>query len=150
MDSRKRGQVVILERLGVFRVVPQRQQADRTSGGSVRVVVCNDQQPYKTLQEFIDHAKKDRAVYGSPGVGNGLHLAAEIFSKKAEIKMQHIPYKGSPPALQDVVAGQVSMNSSTRRFAFLSVGVSAEIARSSSDRRTVTCSSTASARAWES
>ena len=49
--------------------------------------------PYKTLQEFIDHAKKDPAVYGSPGVGNGLHLAAEIFSKKAGIKMQHIPYK---------------------------------------------------------
>ena len=51
--------------------------------------------PYKTLQEFIDHAKKDRAIYGSPGVGNGLHLAAEIFSKKAGIEMQHIPYKGA-------------------------------------------------------
>ena len=49
---------------------------------------------YKTLQEFLDHAKRSRAVYGSPGVGNGLHLAAEIFSKKAGISMQHIPYKG--------------------------------------------------------
>ena len=38
--------------------------------------------PYKTLPEFIAHATKDRAVYGSSGVGNGLHLAAEIFSKK--------------------------------------------------------------------
>ncbi|HXZ45896.1 MAG TPA: tripartite tricarboxylate transporter substrate-binding protein, partial [Pseudolabrys sp.] len=47
--------------------------------------------PYKTLAEFIDHAKKERAIYGSPGVGNGLHLAAEIFSKKAGITMQHIP-----------------------------------------------------------
>jgi tripartite-type tricarboxylate transporter receptor subunit TctC len=43
--------------------------------------------PYETVQQFIDHAKKDHAVYGSPGVGNGLHLAAEIFSKKADIKM---------------------------------------------------------------
>jgi len=38
--------------------------------------------PYKTQPEFIAHATKDRAVYGSSGVGNGLHLAAEIFSKK--------------------------------------------------------------------
>ena len=34
-------------------------------------------------------------LYGSPGVGNGLHLAAELFSKKAGITMQHIPYKGA-------------------------------------------------------
>ena len=51
--------------------------------------------PIKTLPEFIDHAKKERALYGSPGVGNGLHLATEMFSKKAGIKMQHVPYKGA-------------------------------------------------------
>ena len=60
--------------------------------------------PYETAQQFIDHAKTDRAVYGSPGVGNGLHLAAEIFSKKAGIRMQHIPYKGA----SDVMTGLLS------------------------------------------
>ena len=65
--------------------------------------------PYKTLQEFIDHAKKDPAVYGSPGVGNGLHLAAEIFSKKAGIKMQHIPYKGASEVMTGMLSGSVEV-----------------------------------------
>ena len=65
--------------------------------------------PYKTLQEFIDHANKDRAVYGSPGVGNGLHLAAEIFSKKAGIKMQHIPYKGASEVMTGMLSGSVEV-----------------------------------------
>jgi tripartite-type tricarboxylate transporter receptor subunit TctC len=64
---------------------------------------------YKTLQEFIDHAKKEPAVYGSPGVGNGLHLAAEIFSKKAEIKMQHIPYKGASEVMTGMLSGSVEV-----------------------------------------
>ena len=65
--------------------------------------------PYKTLQEFIDHAKKDHALYGSPGVGNGLHLAAEIFSKKAGIKMQHIPYKGALEVMTGMLGGSVEV-----------------------------------------
>jgi len=65
--------------------------------------------PYKTLQEFIDYAKKDRAIYGSPGVGNGLHLAAEIFSKKAGIKMQHIPYKGASEVMTGMLSGSVEV-----------------------------------------
>src|ERR1035438_5556563 len=39
--------------------------------------------PYKTLQEFIAAAKKTQLLYGSPGIGNGLHLATELFSKAA-------------------------------------------------------------------
>src|SRR5262245_29809539 len=65
--------------------------------------------PYKTLQEFIAHAKKDRAVYGSPGVGNGLHLATEIFSKKAGIKMQHVPYKGASEVMNGLLGGSIDL-----------------------------------------
>ena len=65
--------------------------------------------PYETLQQFIDHAKKDHAVYGSPGVGNGLHLAAEIFSKKAGIKMQRIPYKGASEVMTGMLSGSVEV-----------------------------------------
>jgi tripartite-type tricarboxylate transporter receptor subunit TctC len=65
--------------------------------------------PYRTLQEFIDHAKKDQAIFGSPGVGNGLHLAAEIFSKKAGIKMQHIPYKGASEVMTGMLSGSIEV-----------------------------------------
>jgi tripartite-type tricarboxylate transporter receptor subunit TctC len=65
--------------------------------------------PYKRLQEFLDHAKRSRAVYGSPGVGNGLHLAAEIFSKKAGISMQHIPYKGASEVMTGMLSGSVDV-----------------------------------------
>jgi tripartite-type tricarboxylate transporter receptor subunit TctC len=65
--------------------------------------------PYRTLQEFLDHAKKDRAVFGSPGVGNGLHLAGEIFSKKAGITMQHVPYKGASEVMTGMLSGSVEV-----------------------------------------
>ena len=63
----------------------------------------------KTLQQFIAHAKKERVVYGSPGVGNGLHLAAELFSKAAGIKMQHIPYKGASEVMNGMLSGTVQV-----------------------------------------
>jgi tripartite-type tricarboxylate transporter receptor subunit TctC len=63
----------------------------------------------KTLQQFIEHAKKERVNYGSPGVGNGLHLAAELFSKAAGIKMQHIPYKGASEVMNGMLSGAVQV-----------------------------------------
>jgi tripartite-type tricarboxylate transporter receptor subunit TctC len=63
----------------------------------------------KTLQQFIDHAKKERVVYGSPGVGNGLHLATELFSKAAGIKMQHVPYKGASEVMNGMLSGSVEV-----------------------------------------
>ena len=65
--------------------------------------------PYKTLQEFIAAAKKERLLYGSPGVGNGLHLATELFSKAAGIKMQHIPYKGASEVMNAMLSGSVNV-----------------------------------------
>jgi tripartite-type tricarboxylate transporter receptor subunit TctC len=65
--------------------------------------------PYKTLQEFIAAAKTTRLLYGSPGVGNGLHLATELFSKAAGISMQHIPYKGASEVMNAMLAGSVNV-----------------------------------------
>lgn len=65
--------------------------------------------PIKTVQEFIAHAKKDRVLYGSPGVGNGLHLATEIFAKKAGIKLQHVPYKGASEVMTAMLSGSVEV-----------------------------------------
>jgi len=72
-------------------------------------MLVDEKSSYKTLQEFLDHAKKDRAVFGSPGVGNGLHLAAEIFSKKAGITMQHIPYKGASEVMTGMLSGSIEV-----------------------------------------
>jgi tripartite-type tricarboxylate transporter receptor subunit TctC len=63
----------------------------------------------KTLRQFIEHAKKQPVNYGSPGVGNGLHLAAELFSKAAGIKMQHIPYKGASEVMNGMLSGAVEV-----------------------------------------
>lgn len=63
----------------------------------------------KTLPEFIERAKKGGLNYGSPGVGNGLHLAAELFSKAAGIKMQHIPYKGASEVMNGMLSGSVQV-----------------------------------------
>jgi tripartite-type tricarboxylate transporter receptor subunit TctC len=65
--------------------------------------------PIRTLAEFIANAKKERVIYGSPGVGNILHLATEIFSQKAGITMQHIPYKGASEVMNALLGGSVGV-----------------------------------------
>ena len=51
--------------------------------------------PVHTVPEFIAYAKTHRVLYGSPGVGNGLHLATELFKIAAGIEMEHVPYRGA-------------------------------------------------------
>lgn len=51
--------------------------------------------PVKNATEFIDYANKNRVLYGTPGFGNILHLVTELFRLKANIEMEHIPYKGA-------------------------------------------------------
>jgi tripartite-type tricarboxylate transporter receptor subunit TctC len=65
--------------------------------------------PIKSLQEFIAYAKKERVVYGTPGVGNILHLATEKFSKAADISMQHVPYKGASEVMTALLGGSVQV-----------------------------------------
>ena len=65
--------------------------------------------PIKTLAQFIAHAKTERVLYGSPGVGNGLHLATEIFAKKAGITLQHVPYKGASEVMTALLGGSVEV-----------------------------------------
>jgi len=63
----------------------------------------------KSLQDFIAAAKAQpgNIAYASPGEGSAINIAMESFSKSAGIKLNHIPYKGTGPALTDVMAGQV-------------------------------------------
>jgi tripartite-type tricarboxylate transporter receptor subunit TctC len=75
------------------------------------VVVNPDKTPAKTLAEFIALAKKQPGAltYASNGSGTSNHLATELLKTTAGIDLIHIPYKGSGPALNDLLGGQVSM-----------------------------------------
>ena len=65
--------------------------------------------PVKTVPEFIVYAKKNLVLYGSPGIGNELHLVIELFSQQAGIKMQHVPYKGASEVMTGLLSGSVQM-----------------------------------------
>lgn len=80
--------------------------------GSVPLVlVVNPQLPVKNLQELITYARTnpDKLSYASSGAGAPQRMAAEIFRKEASVGMLHIPYKGSGPAMTDLVGGQVNL-----------------------------------------
>lgn len=68
---------------------------------------------YKSMDDFIVAAKKGGMFYGSGGVGNATHLIGERFQQAAEIKAEHVPFKGSPQALREVAAGRVDFSFST-------------------------------------
>ena len=65
--------------------------------------------PWKTLQDFVDDAKKRPGAipYGSSGPYGTLHLAMEMFTASAGIKLQHVPYRGAAPALTGLLSGTV-------------------------------------------
>ena len=73
------------------------------------LILVDAKSDVKTLQQLIDKAKKGRVLYGSPGVGNGLHLATELFSKAAGIKMEHVPYKGASEVMNGMLGGSVDV-----------------------------------------
>ena len=79
-------------------------------GTNPTVLVVNQASPYKTLQDVIAAGKaKKPLTAASAGSGTSQHLSLELLKSKAGIDITHIPYKGSGPAIQDVIAGQVDM-----------------------------------------
>lgn len=75
------------------------------------VLVASPSLKIKSVKELIALAKaKPGALsYASPGVGSGLHLAGELFKQQADVDLLHVPYKGTGPALNDVLGGQVPL-----------------------------------------
>ncbi|WP_395450440.1 Bug family tripartite tricarboxylate transporter substrate binding protein [Aminobacter sp. UC22_36] len=73
------------------------------------VLVVNPQLPVNNVQELIAllKAEPDKYAYASSGNGTPLHLSGELFKAMAGVNIQHIPYKGAGPALNDVVGNQV-------------------------------------------
>jgi tripartite-type tricarboxylate transporter receptor subunit TctC len=64
-----------------------------------------------TVAELVAYAKAypDALNFASSGSGTSIHLSGELFKVMAGVSMQHVPYKGSAPALQDLVGGQVQL-----------------------------------------
>jgi tripartite-type tricarboxylate transporter receptor subunit TctC len=75
------------------------------------VLEVNPSVPVKTVAELIAYAKANpgKVNFASAGVGTSLHLAAELFNMMTGTKMIHVPYRGSAPALTDLLAGQVQV-----------------------------------------
>jgi tripartite-type tricarboxylate transporter receptor subunit TctC len=80
------------------------------SGGPY-VVAVHPSVPANTLAEFVALVKKqpEKYAYGSSGNGSIMHVASEYFLDAAKIKVLHVPYKGTGPAVQDTIGGQVQL-----------------------------------------
>ncbi len=81
-----------------------------TEAGTLLVV--NASHPAKSLKEFVEWTKttKEPINFGSAGIGSGGHMAGELYKLMTGVKAQHIPYKGTGPALVDLMAGQYHFN----------------------------------------
>ncbi len=79
------------------------------------VLVVGNSVPVKNAAELVAMAKKDpeKLTFSSSGVGGNNHLAGALFAEAAGVKITHVPYKGTGPAVADVISGQITMNFSS-------------------------------------
>ncbi|MBP0493726.1 Bug family tripartite tricarboxylate transporter substrate binding protein [Pararoseomonas indoligenes] len=73
------------------------------------VLIVNEKVPARTAQEFVAYLRENpgKVSYGSAGSGSSTHMVAELFRLAAKVEVTHVPYRGSAPALNDTVAGNV-------------------------------------------
>ncbi len=78
-------------------------------GTGPSLVATHPSLPVKTIKELIDYARANpgKLTYGSGGVGSHTHLIIELFKLMANVDMTHVPYKGSGPAVTDLIGGQI-------------------------------------------
>ncbi|HSU63449.1 MAG TPA: tripartite tricarboxylate transporter substrate binding protein [Burkholderiales bacterium] len=67
--------------------------------------------PVASFAEFVSYARANpgKLNYGTPGNGTSPHIATEVFSREAKVKMNHVPYKGAGPALKDLLGGVIDL-----------------------------------------
>lgn len=75
------------------------------------LLVANPTKPYKNVKELIAYAKANpgKVNFGSSGSGSSIHLSGELFNTMAKVDMVHVPYKGSAPAVTDLIGGQIDI-----------------------------------------
>ena len=78
-------------------------------GATPNALVVTDALPVKTVQEFLAYARANpgRIAYGSGGIGSAGHLSVELLQSLTATRLTHVPYKGSGPALADLMSGQI-------------------------------------------
>lgn len=78
---------------------------------SPQVIVVNPASPIKTVKDFVTFAKANtgRMTYASSGVGTTIHLAGEMFNEHVKVKMVHVPFQGSGPAVTAMIANQANV-----------------------------------------
>jgi tripartite-type tricarboxylate transporter receptor subunit TctC len=74
----------------------------------VNVLVVNPNVPVRTVGELVEYARKNPVSFGSAGNGSSNHLSGELLKVITRAPMEHIPYKGSGPAMTDLIAGNIT------------------------------------------
>ena len=84
-------------------------------GNIANMLLCGAQQPYKSVKDVIAAAKAKPGTlgFGTAGAGSSQHLSGEKFKLDAGIDLIHVPYKGSGPSMQDLIAGQIPLSFET-------------------------------------
>jgi tripartite-type tricarboxylate transporter receptor subunit TctC len=80
-------------------------------GSSASVMIVPNERPWKTIQDFIADAKArpGSISFGSVGVGSAVHIAAEKFRLAAGIEATHVPYRGGPEVIADILGGRIDL-----------------------------------------
>lgn len=84
-------------------------------GSVANAIIVPANSPFKTLKDLIDYGRANpgKLSFSSAGNGTSQHMSGEMFKLMAKIFAVHIPYRGSAPAIQDVIGGQISMGFDT-------------------------------------
>jgi tripartite-type tricarboxylate transporter receptor subunit TctC len=84
-------------------------------GAFEHVFVVKKDLAAKSINDLVELAKKDpgKLNYGSTGLGSGSHLATELFMTRTGIKMQHVPFRGAAPLVQELMGGRIDVSNST-------------------------------------
>jgi tripartite-type tricarboxylate transporter receptor subunit TctC len=100
---------------GLYSKLPYDQHRDLTAvalvARSFSIVVVNPKSPIKSIADLIAAAKADpdKLSYGTYGTGTSAHLAGELFKHMAKVNLTTVPYKGSAPAITDLIGGQIQV-----------------------------------------
>ena len=104
------------------------------------VIVARTDAPFNNLAELFSVAKqrKGAILYGTPGIGTPMHLLGEMLQQRSNISMTHVPYKGSPGALSDLLGGSAGLDLVISTFSavtpFLNSGAAKVIAIADPER----------------
>ncbi len=99
----------------IFRKLSYRPETDLQPVSAIGIghagLLINAASPARTLPEFVDWARSVPGTlsYGSFGIGSGVHIALEALSRQAGLKMNHVPYRGTAPAVTDLLGGQIHL-----------------------------------------